>query len=323
MFRDVIRRGCTRKEWDKIRQETRGRIVATLGQAPPLRFRRRMQCIRDYEDLGLHMKHIRLTAVPDYATYGALIYPPAFKPRKKYPAALVIHGPNVKTGHRSVLMPGSNQQYAVELARRGWVTLAVDQFGFGEGNEGRSAAQMAERFYGRYPNWSLDGVRLWVQQCALDVLTSQSFVNPDRIACVGLSTGGRCVLYLTALDDRIKAAVSAAGLSPNLTNIYRNRPHKNSLSPVLDLMTSYTGQPPFEYQELLSLIAPRSVLLIEPWNDLYNPMVEPIFECFTKARFVFQLCDATNNLQILCHGDGHTTLKHMREYAYAWLEERI
>jgi hypothetical protein len=63
--------------------------------------------------------------------------------------------------------------------------------------------------------------------------------------------------------------------------------------------------------------------ILEPWNDTCNPMIEPVFRCFEKARFVFQLCGVPENLQILCHGDGHDTRRNMRNYAYAWMEEKL
>jgi hypothetical protein len=100
-------------------------------------------------------------------------------------------------------------------------------------------------------------------------------------------------------------------------------PHPGSLSPKLDDEISRTGVPPFEFQEMLSLVAPRGLLLLEPWNDTCNPMIEPVLRCFEKARFVFQLANAPEQIQILCHGDGHDTIPMVRNYAYDWLLDRL
>lgn len=325
MFRDVIRPGTRSDEWTSIRQEIHARVHGSMGEFPELTFDRRLEYLPSFEYQGLRLQPVRFTAVPGVTTYGTFVLPPSLDPGVKRPAVLCLHGTDHALAHRNVLSPDEKprRQYAIELARRGWVTLAVDQFAFGEGNAGRSHDEVVDAFYTRYPRWSLDGVRLWIHQCAIDLLAAHPSVDAARLGCIGHSLGGRAAVYLAAFEARIKAAVPSAGTSPNLTNIYRNPPGRTSLSPHLDRTVSRTGIPLFEYQELLALIAPRAALLFEPWNDTCNPMIEPIFRCFEKARFVFQLCEAPANLQLLCHGDGHDTVQIVRDYAYAWLAEKL
>ncbi|MDZ4197961.1 MAG: acyl-CoA thioester hydrolase/BAAT C-terminal domain-containing protein, partial [Kiritimatiellia bacterium] len=274
---------------------------------------------------GLRMRSLRFEAIPGFPTHGTLVGPSHCAPDEMRPGILCIHGTDETLAHRNVLSPVDkpNRAYAIELAQRGAVTLAVDQFGFGEGNAGRSQAEVVDSFYRKYPEGSLDGARLSVHQCAVDFLASHPLVDASRLGCMGHSLGGRAAVYLAALDPRIRACVSSAGISPNLTNGFRNRPRKDSFSPRLDDEMERTGKSAFEYQELLALIAPRAALLLEPWNDPYNPMIEPVFRCFEKARFVFQLCGVPENLQILCHGEGHDTLPDIRNYAYAWLLKKL
>lgn len=274
---------------------------------------------------GLRVQRVRFSPMPGLTTHGAWVFPAALESGLPRAAVLCLHGTDEKLAHRNVLSPGEkpNRAYAIELAQRGLVTLSVDQFAFGEGNGGRSQAEVVEAFYGRYPDWSLDGIRLWVHQCALTLLAAHPRVDAARLGCIGHSLGGRAAVYLAAFDTRVKAAVPSAGISPNLTNVFRNAAGPRSLSPRLDEQIRKTGIPPFEYQELLSLIAPRAVFLLEPWNDTCNPMVEPVLRCFEKARFVFQLYGASGSLQMLCHGDGHDTVRGVRQYAYSWLEEKL
>jgi hypothetical protein len=132
---------------------------------------------------------------------------------------------------------------------------------------------------------------------------------------------GRDILY--DVSGRVGADVVSTGVSPNLPNVFRNRPGPGSLSPRLDAEIERTGRAPFECGELLALVAPRAVLLIAPWNDKCHPMIEPVLRCFEKARFVFQLCGVPANLQLLCHGDGHDTVPTVRNYAGDWLDDRL
>ena len=323
MFRDVVTPGTTSAEWETIRPRVHNRVLAAMGSAPELSMdvsvERRGQSM--YQDLRLEA--IRFTAIPGFTTYGTLVLPAQIPPGT--PGILCMHGTDLKLAHRNVLSPelAPNRPYAIELARRGFVTLAVDQLAFGEGNGERTQAQVIEDFYQQYPEWSLDGARLWIHQRAVDLLSEGLGLEVGPVGCIGNSLGGRAAAYLAAFDLRIAAAVPSAGIAPNLTNVFRNVPRPESLSPLLDSVTSKRGLPPFEYQDLLALIAPRAVLLMEPWNDPYNPSIEAVFRCFEKTRFVFELCNAERNLQIISHGDGHDTIPPIREFAYTWLEARL
>ncbi len=327
MFRDVISRSASPAEWPAIRAEIRNRILATMGSFPGLAFAGAYELLDEHQAYGLRVLRIRFEAVPGYMTHGALILPADLKPKEKRPAVLCIHGTDYELAHRNVISPDkkANRAYGIELAQRGCVTLSVDQFGFGEGNAQRKPAEVERWFSSKFPDWSLDGARLWIQQCALDVAEKFEAVDAARFGCIGNSLGGRTVVYLAAFEERIKAAVPSTGVSPNLTNVFRNRAAPDSPSPRRAAEIVRCGIPSFDYQELLALIAPRAVLMIEPWNDAVhcNPLIEANFRCFEKARFVFELCGASPNLSLLCHGDGHDTTDIVRQYAYLWLSEHL
>jgi dienelactone hydrolase len=295
-----------------------------MGRFPSIVADPQVEYFAETEEHGLRMRRFRFTPLSGVTTYGTLVMPSDSVEGTRSPGMLCIHGTDPVLAHRNVLSPVEqpNRQYAIELARRGFVCMAVDQFGFGEGHDGHDPMEVATAFYRLYPDWSLDGVRLFVHQRAIDLLAAHAAVDPARLGCIGHSLGGRAAVYLAAFDPRIRACVPSTGLSPNATSVFRDR-RGPSLSPKLDEAIRRSGIPPFEYQEMLALIAPRSVFLIEPWNDPYNPLIEPVFRCFEKARFVFQLCGVPDNLQILCHGNGHDTIRSVRNYAYAWLEEKF
>jgi dienelactone hydrolase len=327
MFRDVITRSTSLEEWNGIRVEIRDRILATMGSFPGLAFNGDYELVNEHQASGLRMLRLRFEAVPGYTTHGVAVFPADLKPKERRPTVLCMHETDYDLAHRGVISPDTkpNRAYGIELAQRGWVTLAIDHFGFGEGNGKRKPEEVERWFYAKFPNWSLDGVRLWIQRCALDVAKRFDVVDAARFGCIGNSLGGRVVMYLAAFDERIKAAVASTGVSPNLTNVFRNPAARSPLSPRLNAETARSGMPPFDYQELIALVAPRALLMMEPWNDALgcNPLIEANFRCFEKARFVFELCSASANLSLLCHGDGHDTTGIVRQYAYLWLSEHL
>ncbi len=323
MIRDVILPDQSRDDWPEIRARIQKRVLQSMGDFPEPQESLDFEVLAEQSRDGLLIREFRFSPVPGVTTYGSLVKPPSG--RATGGGVLCMHGTDPRLAHRNVLSPDErpNRPYAIELAHRGVTTMAVDQFGFGEGNGDHTQQEVVASFYRQYPNWSLDGVRLRVHQQAIDLFSQCAGADLGRIGCIGNSLGGRTAVYLAALDERISACVAGAGVSPNITNVFRNPPQPPGLSPRLDEGIRKTGVPLFEYQEMLSLIAPRGVLLLEPWNDRYNPLVEPVLRCFEKARFVFQRCDAPEQIQILCHGDGHDTIPIVRQYAYDWLLQRL
>jgi dienelactone hydrolase len=323
MIRDVITPDMLRCEWPALRAHIQHRVFASMGRSPGFPTTPEFHILSTRSLDSLTIREFRFEPLAGVSTYGSLVLPPAERATGR--AVICMHGTDRVLAHRNVLSPDvkPNRQYAVELAKQGVTTLAVDQFAFGQGNGEQTQEEVIQGFYHAYPDWSLDGIRLWIHQRAIDLLPKMANVDGTQVGCIGHSLGGRTAVYLAAFDERIRACVASSGVSPNLTNVFRNRPGASSLSPILDAEIARTGVPLFEYQEVLAMVAPRALLLIEPWNDTCNPMIEPVLRCFEKARFVFQLCDAPENLQIVCHGNGHNTVPQVRHYAYAWLTERL
>jgi dienelactone hydrolase len=128
---------------------------------------------------------------------------------------------------------------AAELARQGYVVIAIDMFYWGERRlildddpasyRERPAAiteQEIQSFNQRASqNESLvgrslftagitwPGVVLWDDIRTLDYLAARPEVDASRLGCVGLSVGGYRSFLLAALDERIKAAVDVGWMT--------------------------------------------------------------------------------------------------------------
>lgn len=94
--------------------------------------------------------------------------------------------------------------YAVQLARRGYVVLAPDARGFGERGAGDCHVPgLVSLYQGR----CVAGQRLWDDLCSLELLGTLPEVDASRLGCGGLSEGGKRTLFLAALDERVRVAV--------------------------------------------------------------------------------------------------------------------
>src|SRR6185295_10497391 len=137
-----------------------------------------------------------------------------------FPAVLCHHqhGGQFEVGKDGPAGLGStdDQHYAIELARRGYVTIAPDALAFGERQDPAHKLEGAsyERFEALHritEGKSLQGKYVWDARRALDYLETRTEVDPSRVGMIGHSLGGQETLFTTAADTRIRAAVSSCG----------------------------------------------------------------------------------------------------------------
>jgi dienelactone hydrolase len=326
MISDIVLPDTTKDEWPAIRARIHARIWETLAMPAEALVPAKPQWeqIERYDKHGLTHIRLKYHVVADVWNEGILVLPEGGE--NACPAACVftIHGTNYEPGKYGMIDPAfPNRAYGLDLARRGFATFSPDQYGHGSSlaafnNDRRS---VIDAHFKRWPDWSLDGRRLFEQQRAIDALATIKFIDASRgFGAIGNSLGGRAVIYLAALDERIAAAVPSCGISPHVSNAHRYITYLRSSLPKLAGMLDQDKATQWEYSELIGLCAPRAVLVIEPWNDVCNPDVTPSFQCFYAARKAYALLGAAERLSMLVHGDGHGTTPTVREFAYVWLE---
>lgn len=314
----------TKKEdWPGIRSEIKARILETFGTSPVdlSPSKNAFEEIERYVAHGLEHIKIRYHVFGDEWTYGLLILPQDLEERKPVNAVLTIHGTNGTDGKYGVADPikKPRRAYAVELAKRGFVTFSPDQYGFGEDMKNGENVKAFDNFYERYPNWSLSSRRVLGHIRALDVLDQLDFVKHDGYGVIGNSLGGQASFYITAFDDRITSSVISTGLSPNVTNVYRDLTRTQHLELGVTSYIKQHGKTPWELNEMLALCAPKAVLCLEPFNDPYNPYTSVTIDCIKSAWEVYKLLGVPDRLTMYIHGDGHDTVDMIRDFAYDWL----
>ena len=324
MINAIVTPQTKKEDWSSIRSDIKARILETFGDSPV----ELAPSKNAYEELERYVAHdlehirIRYHVFGDEWAYALIILPKELEQSKPAPAVLTIHGTNGTSGKFGVADPIKKlrRAYAVELAKRGFVTLSPDQYGFGEAMEDEAYAKDFENFYERYPDWSLSSRRVLGHIRALDVLDQLDYVRHDGYGVIGNSLGGQASFYISAFDERIKASVISTGLSPNATNVYRDLTRTQHLEPGVTNYIKKHGKTPWELNEMLSLCAPKAVLCLEPFNDPYNPYTSTTIDCIKSAWEVYKLLEMPDKLTMYIHGDGHDTVDTVRAFAYDWLE---
>ncbi len=226
---------------------------------------------------------------------------------KAAPVVIWLHPYSYATGY--------NEAYGVEgttiyhrLAQEGYVVLAFDQCGFGlRLLEGRD-------FYTTFPQWSKLGRMIHDVHAAVDFLldgkggakTEMPPIFKDKVYLVGYSLGGMVGLYAAALDTRVTGVASFCGFTPMRTNTdarltggIRRLWKDHALLPKLGLFHGRESDIPYDFDDVLALIAPRPCLVVAPTRDR-EARIEDIRTCIQPVKsptLTFEAPDDINRFQ--------------------------
>jgi dienelactone hydrolase len=183
------------------------------------------------------------------------------------------------------------------LARLGCAVFAFDQIGHG------ARIDEVRNFYHRYPHWSLLGKMVEDTLAAVEAVGRVDFVDPRRIWLVGYGLGGMVALHAAALDPRVAGVVSVAGFHPLRTDTLDRGTGGVArwsgwlpLQPRLGAFVREERRIPYDYHELLGLIAPRPALIFTPRIGP-APTLADVRASVAEAAKVFELLWAKANLQ--------------------------
>jgi dienelactone hydrolase len=239
----------------------------------------------------------------------------------RHPAILCHHqhGGEFQVGKDGPAGLGSDaaQHYALELARRGYVTLVFDALCFNERQDatGRLKGGDYERYEAMYritEGKSLQGKYVWDTRRALDYLETRPEVDASRLGMIGHSLGGQETLFTTAVDTRIRAAVSSCGFG-SLRTLKRDRINHNYALFVPALANQG------DYGAVLGLVAPRPFFVAARTEDPIFPK-DGIEETVAAARRAYVALGATDRLGTFFEPGAHAFSPTMRTAAYAWLD---
>lgn len=243
---------------------------------------------------------------PGMTTEAYLLKPQKIHGRR--PGVVVHHS----TVNHSIRQPAGvegrpEKAFGYKLAQKGYVTFCPRNFLWST-NDKIEAKSQAQAHLQRHPQTKGMAKMLFNSQVAVDILSSLAEVDSDRIGAVGHSLGAKEVLYLAAMDERIKVTVSSEG---GIGTRFSNWHDVWYLGPAIK-------QPSFdhEHHELLALVAPRAFLLLggdSADGDRSWPFI-------LEAMKVYQLYSKTPKLGLLNHKQGHAVPPIAERRIYQWFD---
>ena len=223
------------------------------------------------------------------------------------------HAGNHLLGKSEVVgLAGSpDQAYAKELAERGFITLSPDAICFEERAETGDPFrfhihQLTTRLI---QGKTLLGKVLFDVSAGIDLLTSLSEVDSNRIGFIGHSYGGRTALFAPVFDRRIKAAVCSCG-STSFSDMLRHDTGIQFDFVVPDMLTH--GDIP----DIVRLVEPANLLIVGTDDDKWG-MSMPAIQAQAQDAF------KEGKLEIRSFAGKHQFSVEMRELAYGFLGEWV
>jgi len=249
---------------------------------------------------GYSVKNIIFQTRPGiYAT--ANLYVPEGK--GSFPAVIAMHGhwPNGKSNEVV-------QSLGHTLALNGYVCLVLDAWGSGErttihgvheyhgSNLGASIMNIGETLMGAQISDNIRGI---------DLLSSLPFVDKNNIGATGASGGGNQTMWLSALDERVKASMPVVSVGTFEAYIMRS----NCVCELLPEGLTFT-----EEAGILAMVAPRALKMASALNDA-NPAFIPaeMLRSYKNALPVFEMLGAFDKLSYQLFNTGHGYWPEMRE----------
>jgi len=288
-------------------------------------------------DRGTYVvRRIAFNLTADVRAQALLLVP---KGTGKFPAALMLHdhGAKFDIGKEKAIEPADDPVRAAsarawaakyfsgrfpgdELARRGYVVLAVDALGFGERGPMTSDMQQAVAANAFNLGSSLAGIMALEDARAAQFLASLPEVDASRVAAVGFSMGAFRAWQVAALSDSVAAVIAvnwmatAQGLMVPGNNQLRGGSAWNMIHPGL---LRY-----LDYPDVASLAAPKPALFLAGQTDHLFP-IESVQAAFGKLRNVWHAWNADGQLELRVLSGGHEFGEPAQNAAFDWLDRQF
>lgn len=306
--------GFSKEDWRNWKDMLLPEIIKTLGKMPS-RVALNSEILAEWQEDGL-VKQKVVFDVEDGLSASAYVFRPAGV-NEKLPAILACHG-HTPFGKECVMgnrasselrakIEECNYDYGLQMAKAGYVVIAIDWRGFGERDD-RRRPNMNDIFYGRdicnvhyvrasTLGMSMLGMHIHDGSCALDYLCSQDFVDTGRIGVMGVSFGGTMTTWMSICDERIKAANVIC--YSDLFAAFGYRDANFCGSQITHGLYEICDVP-----DIQGLIAPRPLLVeIGSYDACFE--VSTAMECFHEVEKIYTAAGCRAKLELDLFEGGH------------------
>jgi len=308
--------------WNRQLSETLNTLMGPWPERCPLD----PQIVDRVEEEGYLREKVIFRSEPDMAVPAWVLIPGDIKPAERRPAVLALHGHGhgkdslIGIAHGESGRVGNirshNYDYARQAAMHGYVVIAPDARGFGErrvgyehpGKDGCDLVLLKAIMLGMNPL----SLNVWDARRCIDYLVTRPEVDPDRIACIGLSYGGTLTLFTTIFEPRIKACVISGYL--NLWGAFAYELGNFCGSQIVPDLLRYA-----EMGDVAALIAPRPALYECGKQDGTFP-IAAAREAYATVLRAYEVLGVPDHVELDAFDGGH---EWSGRKAWGWLSQWV
>lgn len=312
------------EEWDTQKEKIKSLILSYLGEFPKKKVPLAVKYFEKENKNSYTITKISYASQEDDRVIAYLLIPEI----NLHPgiAVLALH-PTAASGKDSVVGIDKKVKYpyALELVNRGYIVLAPDEFCAGERLKKGNEPYYTDSFYVKHPDWSAIGKAIWDNMISIDLLVSISYLGIKKVVSIGHSQGGVDTIFLAAFDERVIAAISNCGLSPIAGDPNATRWTRDTWFIAIPSLRPFfqAGTTPFDFHQLIALIAPRAFLNTSATKDEIWPFIKGVRAIEKQIRKVYMLYRAKRQFDFYYFNNVHSFPKQVRNYSYKWLEKRL
>jgi len=301
-------------DWEKRKAEVLLGLQAVMGDLPAddRRVPLTVEILSEETKDGITFKKLTYQSEPGTRVPAWLLIPS--ERQKPAPAMLSLHQTTQLGKDEPAGFGGSeNLHYALELAQRGYVTLAPDFPTLGE-------YQWKLEEHPDYAGGTMQAI--WNHIRAVDLLESLPEVDKDRIGVIGHSLGGHNAMFLGAFDPRVKVIVSSCGFTRFHKDDMPSWTGERYMPRIATVYNNDADQVPFDFAEIVGTFAPHAFFASAATGD-DDFDVTGVKDVMDSAAFVYKLYGAEPKLAATYPESPHDFPPAARRRAYAFIDEQL
>ncbi|PYV88434.1 MAG: hypothetical protein DMG05_15595, partial [Acidobacteria bacterium] len=235
-----------------------------------------------YDEPKFKGYEVMLDVWPDVFAYGILLVPKDLRPGERRPVVVCQHG--LEGRPRDTIENNDAyhyyKQFAARLAEQGFVTFSPQNPYIGN-----DRFRLIQR-QGHPLKLALFSFILGQHDRLLDWLSSQPFVDPERIGFYGLSYGGKTAVRVPPLLDRYALSICSADFNEWVWKNTRIDSRYTYLVTLEYDMIEFDFANVVNYSELANLMAPRPFMVERGHHDGVAPDEWVAYE-YAKIRYFY------------------------------------
>jgi len=306
----------TSNAWLAQLPQRRAELAEMLGLAPmPPRTDLKATVTKRFEHDTFTVENLHFQSRPGLYVTANLYVPKNLT--KPAPTVLYVcgHSP-VVTNKISYGTKAAYQQHGIWFARNGYVCLVIDTLESGEILGEHHGTYRQNMWWWNSRGYTPAGVECWNGMRALDYLSTRPEVDTNRFGITGRSGGGAYSWFVTAMDERIKAAAPVAGITD-----LENHVVDGAVEGHCDCMF-FVNTYRWDYPQLAALAAPRPLLICNTDDDGIFPL-DGVVRLRDKVRRVYDLLGAGEKCGLVITPGGHKDTQELQVPVMRWFNKHL